>query len=71
MYQRCRNNADCSGDVPVEIDGLILDDLLTNGSFKMVCMHSYPYVDKVAGQVADRFNYLSSIAVTWVGNINF
>lgn len=71
MYQRCRNNGDCSGDIPTSIDGLILDDLLTDGSFEMECIHSYPYEDQVNGQVADKFNYLSSIAVLWKGKVNF
>ncbi|CAN7504661.1 hypothetical protein [Neorhizobium tomejilense] len=71
MYQRCRNNGDCSGMVPATIDGLILDDLLTAGNFEMQCIHSYPFEDKVNEQVLDSFNYLSSIAVIWKGKVNF
>ena len=71
MYQRCRNNGDCSGEIPSTIDGVILEDILTNAEFKMECIHSYSHEDVINGQVADRFRYLSSMAVFWKGDVNF
>ncbi|RWA84904.1 hypothetical protein [Mesorhizobium sp.] len=71
MYQRCKINGDCTGDLPHELDGLILDDLLTDGDFNMSCSHAYSYEDKVGDQVADTFDYLSAVGVTWTGKINF
>lgn len=70
-YRACRNDGNCDADIPGELDGLILGDLLADGSLQARCFYSYKYEDAAGGQVVATLNYLSSIAVVWKGKLNF
>lgn len=71
LYQACRNQGECEGDLPQSVDGLLLEDMLSNGHLSARCYFSNRHDDVINGQIVDTVKYLSSIAVVWKGKVGF
>jgi hypothetical protein len=70
-YSNCKNSGQCEMVTKDKIDGLILDDLFTDGKLLTRCLYSNHYEDKAGGKTIESGKYLSSIIVFWRSGINF